>query len=96
MNAYIICTGTHGRAVVFGYSENEPEEGKPFRMSRMRMVLRWDAECGGLFGLAAGGPKADTRLTAEVPIGGGDDVKQWIAVPEEAAELISAWPAWTP
>lgn len=88
---YIICTGTSGRAVVYGYSETEPVPGNPFHLKRARMVISWSAECGGLLGLAKKGPQTSTRLTAIVSETGGDDVKQWVAV--DASEAMDAWPA---
>jgi hypothetical protein len=57
------------------------------------MVLYWDAACGGLFGLAAGGPKGATRLTAAVRDHGDEAVRQWFSVAPEAAKEIDAWEA---
>jgi len=95
MKAYIVCVGEHGRAVLYGRSETEPVAGEPMpQMEGVRMILFWDAVCGGLLGLAANGPKGLTRITAPVARHGNiDPVKQWIEVSEEAAAAIDAWKA---
>ena len=90
---YIVCCGTNGRAVLIGDSDTEPIAGKPIRMTNARMVLRWASECGGLFGLAANGPKGDTRITAAVDSHGDESVRQWVSVSEKAREVIEQWPA---
>lgn len=93
MKPYIVCCGANGRAVLFGYSEAEPVAGKPVRLSNVRMVLYWSAECGGLLGLATGGPKTTTRLTRAVESHGDECVRQWVSVSPEAAAAIDAWKA---
>jgi len=88
----ILCCGEHGRGVVYGRVDTEPEAGKPVKLHNARMILYWSGECGGLFGLAHKGPKTSTRLTATV-----DEVietvwQEWLAVSDEAAKIIEEWP----
>jgi hypothetical protein len=90
-NMYIVCCGTNGRAVLVGESNTEPEAGKPITLTNARMVLYWDAACGGLLGLAANGPKGATRITAAVERHGDDCVRQWVTVSEAARKEIEAW-----
>ena len=89
----ILCCGENGRAVVYGYVTNDPVAGEPVRLSSARMVLYWDAKCGGLFGLAAAGPKGDTRITHAVPEVVETRWQEWIAVTPEAAVEMDEWPA---
>lgn len=89
---YIVCTGTEGRCVLIGRAEVEPVTGKPLVLHDARMVLRWDAECGGLLGLAAGQIGGDTRLTAEVKKTGMDTVSQWIEVTDDTP--LYDWPVY--
>lgn len=91
----IICGGENGRAVVFGYLDGPklPDRDQPVRIQDARMILRWDDECGGLFGLAANGPKGDTRITARI-----DEVvdicRQALTVSSHAAKELIKWPAY--
>jgi len=89
----IVCVGEHGRAVVYGRAEREPEIGVPCRLTGARMVLYWSAECGGLFGLAARGPREGTRITHAVEATSAIPV-QTIVVSAEAARAIEEWPAY--
>lgn len=91
MNMYIVCCGTNGRAVLIGEAQADPIAGEPITLRNARMVLRWDAPCGGLLGLAANGPKGDTRITAAVDRHGDECVRQWVAVSEEARREIEKW-----
>lgn len=91
MSMYLVCCGTNGRAVLVGESESEPEAGKPIRLTNARMILYWDAACGGLLGLAATGPKGGTRITRAVSAHGDECVRQWVAVAPEAREAINQW-----
>ena len=93
MKAYIVGGGSAGRAVLFGRSESEPVAGQPFRLVGARMVLFWDRACGGLLGLAAKGPKGDTRITAAVEVLSDQAAHQVLAVSDEAAAAIDAWRA---
>lgn len=90
---YLVCCGTNGRAVLVGESDTEPVAGQPIVLNNARMVLYWDAECGGLLGLAANGPKGKTRITAAVTRHGDECVKQWVSVSNEAKEAIEKWKA---
>lgn len=91
-NAYIVCTGTNGTAVIFGWSDTEPIPGQPFKLKRAKMILRW-AGTSGLLGLAANGPAQGSTITAAVKSTGGDCVKQVIEVSDDAAAKVDAWPA---
>lgn len=89
----ILCAGTSGRAVLCGYVDELPVAGEPVLLHNARMVLRWDAACGGLLGLAAGGPRGDTRITAAVPRTLETVWQEWVEVAEAAVGGINAWPA---
>jgi hypothetical protein len=93
MKMYLVCCGTNGRAVLVGESEKEPVAGQPITLTNARMIIYWDAACGGLLGLAANGPKGSTRITAAVERHGDECVCQWVAVSESAAEEIRKWKA---
>ena len=87
----IICGGATGRAVVFGYVDALPEVNAAVSIHDARMVLYWPAACGGLFGLAANGPKTGLRLTKRL-----DEVRdiarQVLTVTEDAATALAGWP----
>ena len=95
MQSYIICCGINGRAVVFGDCDHEPVTGEPITLHNARMVLYWPAACGGLFGLAANGPKEGTRLTDAVGKTATEAVRQWLTVTGEAADALRAWPSYS-
>lgn len=88
---YLVCCGSNGRAVLVGYSDTEPVAGQPITLMNARMVLYWDTECGGLLGLAARGPKGNTRITAPVDRHGDECVRQWVSVSPEAQKEIEQW-----
>ena len=87
----ILCGGSAGRAVLCGYVDTAPVAGEPVTLHEARMVLRWAAECNGLLGLAAGGPKGDTRMTPPVPSSTDTDWGQWMETTPEAAEKLRTW-----
>jgi hypothetical protein len=93
VKTYIVCCGATGRAVIVGQSKTEPEDGKSITLTNARMVLYWDAACGGLLGLAAKGPKGQTRITSAVKKTGTGTVAQWVEVSPSAAKEIASWPA---
>lgn len=93
MKMYIVCCGPNGRAVLVGRSETEPIAGQAFSLMDARMVLYWDRACGGLLGLAAKGPKGDTRITAAVRRHGDECARQWLEVSDAAAAAIDGWRA---
>ena len=93
MTPYIVCCGTNGRAVIFGYAASQPVTGSPIHLEQARMVLYWSKECGGLFGLAQKGPQTGTRLTCAVDVTATDAVQQWVSVSPAAAKGIGEWPA---
>jgi len=88
---YLVCCGANGRAVLVGESEMEPVAGQPITLRNARMVLYWDSACGGLLGLAANGPRGNTRITASVDRHGDECVHQWVSVSESAREAIEQW-----
>jgi len=94
MQSFIVCCGANGRAVVFGQCESEPVVGEPITMHEARMVLYWPAKCGGLFGLAAAGPKDGLRLTEAVNRTSTEVVRQWLSVSDESAKQLDEWPAY--
>ena len=87
----IICGGATGRAVIYGEVDEFPQAEMPVTIRNARMVLRWDEQCGGLLGLSQVGPKGDTRLTRTVGQV-SDTARQALAVSDEAATAINAWP----
>jgi hypothetical protein len=87
----IICGGQTGRAVVYGYVDGGiPGPNDPVRIYKARMVLSWPSECNGLLGLAADGPKGNTRLTPPVDIV-TDITRQAVSVSRDAAEKFDEW-----
>lgn len=87
----IICGGATGRAVIYGYVDHLPASDEPVRIERARMVLYWPAACGGLLGLAAGGPRDGLRLT-HIVLEVTDTCRQSIAVSADAATALDEWP----
>jgi hypothetical protein len=86
------CCGANGRAVVFGTVAEKPVPGQPVELTDARMVLYWSTACGGLFGLAAKGPKEGTRITETVPLVVETCWQEWIEVTPEAAKALADWP----
>ena len=89
----ILCAGQNGRAVVIGKVDSDPIPGEPVTLYEARMLLYWSAECGGLFGFVANGPKGDTRLTATVPKIVETQWQEWGDIPADSAKSIYEWPA---
>ena len=89
----ILCCGSNGRAVIYGKVDSDPTPGQPVTLYDARMVLRWDGQCGGLLGLAAGGPKADTRITCAVGQVVETVWQEMIEVNTEAAVALDGWAA---
>lgn len=89
----ILCCGANGRAVIYGYCDGDPTPSKPAKLMQARMVLYWDAECGGLLGLAAQGPKGQTRITHAVESVIETVWQEAIAVSPKAAAKLDEWPA---
>ena len=87
----ILCCGEKGRAVIVGDVTEEPVSGQPVRLTDCRMVLYWDVKCGGLFGLAANGPRGDTRITASIEVVVETAWCEWCAVSSVAAKEIDKW-----
>lgn len=90
---FIVTTGSNGRCVVFGYAEAEPESGKPCKLYDARMVIRFTKT--GLFGMASKGPETGARISAPIAQTTMDEVKQTLAVSDEAAKAIEAWAPWS-
>lgn len=89
----ILCAGANGRAIIYGRVTRKPVPGKPVTLTAARMVLHWDRECGGLFGLAAKGPKGGTSMTHAVPSTTETVWQETVDVTPEAAREIEEWPA---
>lgn len=92
MKPYIICGGSeNGRAAIFGWCKNEPVPGQPVQLFNAQMVLYWSEQCGGLFGLAAAGPRSGTRITKPVRYVADKFCTQVISVSDEAAKAFAEW-----
>lgn len=89
----ILCAGENGRAVLIGEVDREPVPGKAVKLHDARMVLYWDAACGGLLGLAAKGPRGGTRITEPVPATVATVWREWVAVTEVSASEVDKWAA---
>jgi hypothetical protein len=89
----ILCAGQHGRAVLYGYVRSMPRKGDAVTLHDARMVLYWDAQCGGLLGLAAQGPKGATRITHAVPSLLSTEWQEWVEVTPAASKELDRWPA---
>ena len=90
----VLCCGEHGRAVIVGDVDSAPVPGEPVEVRDARMVLRWDAACSGLLGLAAVGPRGDTRITHAVPRVVETRWQEWVAVTDAAADALDGWAPW--
>jgi hypothetical protein len=80
----ILCAGEHGRALVYGYVETDPEPGQPVRLTRARMVLSYPS--GGTLGLGSDGPPDGSRVTRAVAETVETRWQEWLAVSAAAAE----------
>ena len=87
----IVCAGARGRAIIIGDCATTPVAGEPVTLTDARMVLRWDEACGGLLGLAAKGPRGDTRITHAVESVTMTVWTEHLSVAAEAAAAIDAW-----
>ena len=85
----ILCAGAHGRALIYGYVEQEPAPGQPVRLERARMILYFPS--GGTFGLAAEGPPEESRVTHAVDVTVETQWQEWLAVSPAAAERFDGW-----
>jgi len=85
----ILCAGEHGRALVYGYVDKEPEEGASVRLHNARMVIYYPS--GGTFGLASAGPPSGSRVTDAVTKIVETKWQEWLAVSDTAAEKFDAW-----
>ena len=84
MKPYIVCTGTPARCVVFGFSPVEPVVGGIITLHRARMILYWAGD-SGLFGVAAKGPAAGSRITPTVESTSCTVVQSLVVSPASAA-----------
>lgn len=87
------CGGKTGRAVVFGYVDKLPQPDEVVEIFDARMVFMWDRATSGLLGLAANGPKHDTRLSSKVARV-RDHCRQMVEVSPEAAIKLDEWESW--
>ena len=85
----LLCAGQNGRALVYGYVNEEPVPGQPVRLEQARMVLYYSE--GGTFGLAATGPPKGSRVTHAVETVVETVWQEWLSVSEEAAKEFDAW-----
>ena len=79
--------------MIVGDVDTEPVPGKPVKLTNCRMVLYWASECGGLFGLAANGPRCNTRITESLAVVVETVWCEWCAVSDVAVERIDKWTA---
>ena len=86
----ILCCGANGRAVVYGYVDEEPVPGEPVRLHDARMILRWEGT-GGLFGVSQKGPAPRSRITCAVPVVVETVWQEWLAVSPNAAKALDGW-----
>jgi len=89
----ILCAGNQGKAVLIGDVKADPVPGEPVELQNARMVIFWSADCGGLLGLAAKGPKGDSRITHTADRIVEAKWQEWVTVSDEASEKIDKWPA---
>lgn len=87
----LLCATPTGRAVIFGYVDRRPIPGEAVTLHDARMVLYWDCACGGIFGLAANGPKGDTRVTSSIVETTATVWREWIRVSDSAVVAFREW-----
>lgn len=90
MKPYLVCCGTNGNCVIYGYSDSDPVSGEPCLLHNAKMIIYWGGS-SGLIGLASRGPSNGSRITASVTRTGTDPVKQWVDVSKKAAESLDQW-----
>jgi hypothetical protein len=91
MKPIILCCGTNGRAIVYGRVESEPAPGESVTLYGARMVLYWSEACGGLFGLAATGPRKGCRVTEPVASVTETKWQECLSVSEKSAKVFDGW-----
>ena len=75
----LLCCGRDGCCVVLGDVARKPVVGRQVILRDARMVIEWDSECGGFFGLAARGPCGErTRITHPIPSTGETVWQEWL------------------
>jgi len=89
MKPIILCSGTSGRCLVYGYAESDPVPEQPVRLTKARMIIYYPS--GGTFGLAASGPPDQSRVTDAVAEVVETKWQEWLAVSPTAAEKFDAW-----
>jgi len=88
------CLGAQlGRSLVYGEVDEVPTPGQPVTIYDARMILRYEAkdERRGLFGIAAKGPPAGTRITCRTAWTVAT-CQEALAVSAEAQERLDSWP----
>ena len=88
----IVCAGANGRCVIYGRCDHMPQVGESAVLTGARMILWWERI--GLFGVASRGPMGGARLSSTVPQTQPGPAVQVLAVTEDAARVIEAWPAY--
>lgn len=86
----ILCAGANGRAVIYGYVDDEPVPGEPVALYDARMVLEWTGS-SGLFGLSVHGPADGSRITAPVAKTVETVWQEWLTVSAAAAAILDGW-----
>ena len=90
----ILCAGENGRALVYGFVDSDPVPDKPVTLTDARMILYYPSACGGIFGVAASGPKEGARVTHAVAETASTVWCQWISVSDESMMRFADWPAY--
>jgi len=93
MTPIILCCGKEGRAVIYGRVEKEPVPGEAVTLHNARMIIYWTAASSGLFGVAANGPGAGSRISPTVAKTTPTRWTESISVTPEAAARIEGWDA---
>ena len=91
---FIICTGKHGRLVLIGLMDPKKAKAgkKKYKMENARCLVRWSAECGGLLGFAANGPKDGCKISPAVASScGSEGIKQVLSISDKVYADIQAW-----
>lgn len=79
---------TEFRGVFFGYVKNQRKLPAEITLTGARCALYWSKDCKGFTGLAALGPKGDSRISARVP-----EMTLWkiTSVTPVTPEAVAVW-----
>ncbi len=84
----LITTDNTKRGVFMGFINPEDAEKETLEASEVRMAVYWSTDTKGVFGLAAGGPTRNCRITKAAPRA---ILKGVTAVVEVTEEALAAW-----